>query len=66
MFRSEFPSPLTVLFTANLCAFRSQVNGLTESLEAVCDEIKSVTNFNTFVLTGGPTPMGTGGFQLFQ
>lgn len=46
--------------------FCSQIESLSEALEAVCDEVKRTTNFNTFVLTGGPTPMGEGGFQLLQ
>lgn len=36
------------------------------TLEAVCDEIKRTTNYNSFVLTGGPAPMGEGGYKVQQ
>jgi len=65
MLKSEFlrPSPAYPLLT--LCP-RRQIGGLLDMFESVCDEVKHTTNFNSFVPTGGPTPTGEGGYQMFQ
>jgi hypothetical protein len=44
----------------------SQIDNISTLFDNVAAEVKSVTNFNTLVLTGGPNPLGTGGMQLFQ
>ena len=44
----------------------SQIASLPDTFEAVCGEVKRVTNLNTFILFGGPPARRSGGLQIFQ
>lgn len=36
------------------------------TLEAICDEIKDLTNLKPFIICGGPCPKGTGSIEIFK
>ena len=48
-----------------LTSFNSLINTLPDTLQAALDEVKRSTNFNAFMITGGPCAMGTASFYIF-
>ena len=54
-----------VFICLSLTSLYSLIESLPETLQLALDEVKECTNFNVFLLTGGPCGMGTGGLQIF-
>ena len=54
----------SVTFFSLLTPF-SVVNALPERFQEVLGETKEYSNFNTFLITGGPCAQGNGGFKIF-
>ena len=56
---------LCVVIRSLLTSSHSLIAALPDTLQAALDEVKQRTNFNAFLITGGPGAMGTGTLQVF-
>lgn len=54
----------SLLIWPSLTSLCSQVDSLAETVQTALDEIKKCTNFNAYVIIGGPAPSGTGAISL--
>jgi len=54
-----------VFICSSLTSSDSLIDALPGTLQTALDEVKQRVNFNAFLLTGGPSAMGTGCLQIF-
>ena len=59
------PFLLNVILLSLLTPF-SVINALPERYQEVLDETKKCSNFNAFMITGGPSAEGNGSFKIFS
>ena len=50
---------------SSLTTFGSIIDDLPDRFREVLEDTKRATNFNTFLMTGGPSAMGNGTFRIF-
>ena len=56
----------TLCFSLSFTSFHSLVNSLPDTIQTVLDEVKESSNFNVFLIAGGPSTVGTSSFHIFQ
>lgn len=45
---------------------QTRIDALPATLKAACEEVKRLTGLNSFVIYGGPSPHGSGGYRIWQ